>query len=52
MGKHSKAKKRALPKAHGALRKILEITSKYYNDTKFVNLTKIAERGLGDKLGR
>jgi len=46
MGKQSKQRKRALGRAKLALRKIIEITGIYYNDTRQLNLNIIAKSGL------
>jgi len=50
MGKASKRRRRrAIPRAYGALRDILAISERYFNDSKFVSITDCAYKGLGLK---
>ena len=46
MGKQSKQRKRALGRAKLALRKVVELTQIFYNDTRMMNICKEAKRGI------
>jgi hypothetical protein len=52
MGKQSKQRKRSLGRAELALRAIIGLTERYYNDTRMLAIYEAAKKGLDRKRKR